>query len=181
MSSMYMRSGPSLLIAALAFVIGLGAGEALAGNAKATGGMDATYAKRDALPIADQEGHALLLTEAVGTNTNTSGSAYLDGFLFSIRETPDLVQGNGPTQGYVIFTKGDDQQIVKINGMVTTVMKDGQPNTTIKGKWTVVKGSGRYAGIQGDGTYAGYFTAEDKFHVDWEGWHSMAETVAQNR
>jgi hypothetical protein len=58
-------------------------------------------------------------------------------------------------------------------------MKDGHPATSFKGKWSAVKGDGRYAGIRGDGTYEGYFTAEDKFHVDWTGWHSLSETLAK--
>ena len=33
----------------------------------------------------------------------------------------------------------------------------------------VVNGKGALAETKGDGTYAGYFTAEDKYHVDWEG------------
>ncbi len=172
-------STQSLLALALAAVIGLGASNAFAGNAKATGSMDATYVKRDALPAGDQEGHVLMLTEAVGTNVNTSGTAFLDGFSFSIREIDDLRQGNGSQQGYVIFTKGDDEQVVRFEGMVTTTLnEDGTPSTTIKGEWTIIKGVGRSEGIKGDGTYSGYFTAEDKFHVDWEGWHSLAEIVA---
>lgn len=170
----------SLLALALAAVIGLGAGDAFAGNAKASGAMDATYTQRQALPIGDAEGHVLMLMEATGTDVNTSGTAYLDGFSFSIREIDDLRQGNGPHQGYVTFTNGADQQVVRIEGMITTTLnEEGEPSTTMKGEWVIIKGSGRYEGIKGDGTYAGYFTAEDKYHVDWEGWHSLAEIVSQ--
>ena len=31
------------------------------------------------------------------------------------------------------------------------------------------EGAGRLEDASGQGTYSGYFTAEDKFHVDWEG------------
>jgi len=167
---------PRLL--ALVAVMAFSATGAFAGTMTDSGSIDATYAKRDAQPIPDQPGHVLLLTDAVGTNTNTSGSPYLDGFSFDVREIMDLAQGNGRSRGYVTFTKGNTQQIVKINGHVSTVMKDGQPNTTFKGKWTVVKATGSYAGVQGDGTYAGYFTAENKFHVDWQGWHTKLESLA---
>ena len=170
-----------LAVLAILAAAGLTFGAASAGTMKSSGMMEATYAQREALPVADTQGHALLLTEATGVNANTDGSAYLDGFTFSVREIADMTQGNGDTQGYVIFSKGADQQIVRINGHVTTVMKDGQPNTTIKGKWKAIKGAGRYEGIEGDGTYSGYFTAEDKFHVDWKGWNSMAEVVAESK
>jgi hypothetical protein len=89
------------------------------------------------------------------------------------RETADLHQGNGPHQGYVIFNKGSDQLIVKFEGNVTTTMKDGQPNTTMKGSYAVVSATGALAGSQGEGSYSGYFTAEDTFHVDWNGTRSV--------
>jgi hypothetical protein len=153
-------------------------GTALAENMKDSGSIDATYAKRDVQPIPDHVGHVLMLTDAVGTSKNTAGTGYLEGFSFDGREIMDLTQGNGPSQGYVTFSKGGDQQIVKISSIVTTIMKDGQPSTTLKGKWSIVKATGHLAGIQGDGTFAGYFTAKDKFHVDWEGWHSQPQANA---
>lgn len=176
-----MKLTKQLPILAILAVVGLTSTAALAGNMKDSGSMDATYAKREVMPIGDQEGHALLQTEAIATAKNTAGSSYLDGFSVSVREIADLVQGNGASQGYVTFTKGDDQEIVKINGMITTVMKDGHPNTSFKGKWVWIKGTGSYAGLQGDGTYAGYFTAEDKFHVDWEGWHAQSQSLATTK
>ena len=69
----------------------------------------------------------------------------------------------------MIYSKGADQEVLKIDGMVTTTMKDEQPNTTFKGNWVIVSGAGALSGIEGSGTYTGYFTAADKFHVDWEG------------
>jgi hypothetical protein len=153
-------------------------GTALAGDIKDSGSADATYARRDVQPIADQDGHVLTLTDAIGTSKNTAGTGYLDGFSFDVREIMDLKQGNGPSQGYVVFSNGGDQQIVKIAGVITTIMKDGQPSTTMKGKWSIVKATGHLDGIRGDGTYTGYFTAKDKFHVDWEGRHSQPQASA---
>ena len=170
-----------LSILAVSAAIGLTSSAALAGNMKDSGSIDATYAKRDVQPIADADGHVLMLTDAVGTSKNTAGTGYLEGFSIDAREIMDLTQGNGPSQGYVTFSNGGDQQIVKINSTVTTVMKDGHPSTTMKGKWSIVKATGHLAGIQGDGTYAGYFTAEDKFHVDWEGWHSQPQASADTK
>lgn len=176
-----MKLTKQLPILAILAVIGLTSTAALAGNMKDSGSMDMTYAKRDMQPIADADGHVLLLTDAVGTSKNTAGTGYLEGFSSDAREIMDLTQGNGPSQGYVTFSNGGDQQIVKINSTVTTVMKDGHPSTTMKGKWSIVKATGHLAGIQGDGTFAGYFTAEDKFHVDWEGWHSQPQASADTK
>ena len=91
--------------------IGFAPIKALAESVKDTGGYDATYTKRDIQPIPDQDGHVLMLFEATGTATNPGGP--LDGFSVPDRGTADLRQGNGPRQGYVIFSKGSDQLNVK--------------------------------------------------------------------
>jgi hypothetical protein len=167
-----------LVVLSAMAAIGVAPTSALAESVKESGSFDATYVKKDAQPIPDQDGHMLSLSEVQGVSKNTGGTGYLDGFSVNIRDVVDLVQGSGPQQGYVIYAKGSDQQVVKIDGMVTTTMKDGQPNTTFKGKWTVVNAKGALAGVKGEGTYAGYFTAEDKYHVDWEGTRSGAKQAA---
>jgi hypothetical protein len=48
-------------------------------------------------------------------------------------------------------------------------MKDGKPNISMKGTYEIVAASGALAGIKGSGNYSGYFTAEDKYHLDWDG------------
>jgi hypothetical protein len=73
----------------------------------------------------------------------------------------------------VIYSKGADQRVDRFEVMVTTILTDGHPKTTFKGKWVIINGMGALAGIEGEGTYAGYFTAEDRFHVDWEGSRSQ--------
>ena len=137
---------------------------ALAGPKEESGSFDATYVKRDVQPIA--EGHILMLDEATGVN---KGGGRFDGFSVSCREIADLDKGNGSNSGYCLFAKGGDVQTVKIGGPVTTAMKDGHPHTTLTGKWVVVSATGALVGSKGEGTYSGYFTAEDKFHVDWKG------------
>jgi hypothetical protein len=129
-----------------------------------SGSFDVAYAKRDVQPIA--EGHILMLTEATGVNR---GGGRFDGFSVSCREIVDLDKGNGSNSGYCLFVKGGDEQIVKVGGPITTVMKDGHPSTTMTGKWVFVSATGAFAGSKGEGTYAGYFTAEDKYHIDWKG------------
>src|ERR1700733_13373912 len=124
----------SASLSVLAF-IGLGSQTALAADTEDSGSMDAVYAKREIQPIPDRDGHILMLTEAVGTAKDASGTASVDGFATSIREISDLNQGNGPSKGYVVFSKGSDQEVVKIEGNVTTVMKDGRPSTTVEGHW----------------------------------------------
>jgi len=156
-----------LVVLSAMAAIGLAPTNALAESVKDTGGYDATYTKRDIQPIPDQDEHVLMLIEASGTATSPSGP--LNGFSVTERETADLRQGNGPQQGYVIFSKGSDQLIVKFEGNVTTTLKNGQPNATMKGRYAIVSTSGALAGTQGEGSYSGYFTAEDKYRIDWDG------------
>ena len=163
---MHKFLGSIALIAALA-MIGFNPTVAISGDVKDSGSIDAAYAKRDMQPIS--EGHVLVLTESSGTVSNPGGP--VDGFAVSIRDMVDLRQGNGPQQGYVIYSKGSERQIVKIDGAITTVMRDGKPKTTFKGTYIFAPDDGTI-GVAGRGTYSGYFTAEDKFHVDWEGTRS---------
>jgi len=160
------------LTAALA-MIGLGSINAVAEEIKDSGSFDASYTKRDTRPVPDQQGHMLLLTESSGKSTNPGG--VIDGFPTTVLELADLRQGNGPHQGYVIYQKGSDQEVVRFEGQVTTTMKDGHPNTKMKGKYEIVGGTGALSGIQGNGAYAGYFTAEDTYHVDWQGSRTLSK------
>jgi hypothetical protein len=156
-----------LVVLSAMAAIGVAPTHALAESVKDTGGYDAAYTKRDIQPIPDQDGHVLMLTEASGTAASPGG--LLDGFSVTERQTADLRQGNGQQQGYVIFSKGPDQLIVKFEGNVTTILKDGQPKTTVKGSYAIVSATGTLAGTKGEGSYSGHFTAEDKYHLDWDG------------
>ena len=70
----------------------------------------------------------------------------------------------------MIYTKGADQEVVKIDGLVTTTMKDGQPEHDLQGHLCHRQRSRRRSlASRAQGTYSGYFTAEDKYHVAWEG------------
>ena len=157
----------SLIVLTAASIASLGAASALAADIKDTGSFDAGYVKRNVAELPNQEGHVLLLTESRGTSSNPGG--LVDGFATTIFETADLKQGNGRHEGYVVYSKGSDQQVVRFEGKVATTMKNGQPNTTMKGDYMLLDGNGALSGIKGKGTYTGYFTAQDKFHVDWEG------------
>lgn len=158
-----MNRSTAILSSLTAIALALSGTAALAGQKKESGSFDAAYVKRAVQSIA--EGHILILTEATGVNKGGG----VDGFSVSCREIADLDKGNGSNSGYCLFVKGGDEQTVKIGGPITTVMKDGHPNTTVTGKWVVVRATGALAGSKGEGTYAGYLTAEDKYHIDWKG------------
>lgn len=168
---MLTKLAQSLVILTGLAAAGLVTPSASADQLKDYGGVDATYVKRSGQPIPDQDGHMLAFNEAEGTSTNKGG--LVDGFSVRVREIDDLRQGTGTQQGYVIYSNGSDQRVDRFYGMVTTITKDGQPKTIFEGKWVMISGTGALAGIEADGTYAGYFTTEDRFHVDWEGSRSQ--------
>ena len=173
---MFTKFSLSLVILCATAIFGLAPTVALAASAKDTGSMEGEVAKRDAEPVPDQEGHLLVLTQGRGTATNPGGP--IDGYSFTTHEVLDLRQGSGSQRGYVIFSKGSNQRVVAIEGAVTTTMKNGQPNTSLKDDWTIVSGQGALAAEKGNGTYSGYFTSQDNFHVDWTGELNSKEASA---
>ena len=160
-----MKGNVALMSGLTALALIIPTYSAFAAQKQDHGSFDAAYVKRDVQPIA--EGHILMLDEATGTN---KGGGRFDGFSVSCREIADLDHGNGSNNAYCLFTKGSDEQTIKVSGKVATEMNDEHPNTTLAGSWVVVSASGSLAGSKGEGTYAGYFTAEDKYHIDWKGW-----------
>ncbi len=143
---------------------------AMAGNTNVAGQFKATYAKQEALPIPDGEGHMLILGEAHGSNTSTGKVSYMDGAQIVNKEIDDLFRGNGPHSGYVTMSKNGEETVTKWSGNVTTVLnKDGTPNTTMKGSWEKVSGTGKYKEVAGTGKYSGYFTSHKDYVVDWDG------------
>jgi hypothetical protein len=128
------------------------------------------YAIQKALPVPDAKGHVLMLVETHATNKNTGPTEFMEGAKVVDREIQDLIQGNGPHNGYITFTDHDGEITAKWDGDVkTTLAKDGQPRTTLNGAWAWSKATGRYAEYAGSGTYTGYVPSPDKVYVEWEG------------
>jgi hypothetical protein len=123
-----------------------------------------TYSQQHPVPVADADGHVVVVNESKGTNRSTGPVQYQDGADVTLIETADLVQGNGPHQGYDIKTQNGEVTIDKWSGKVTTVLgADQKPVTSVAGTWTSVKGE------VGHGTYTGHVTGPTSFTVDWEG------------
>lgn len=130
--------------------------------------------KEDVLPIAEANGHVLLLEEFQGTNQDTGGNGYFEGARVDNKDVADLYQGNGPHRGYITLSKGADEVVAKWSGEVSTTMsKDGKPLTSFKGTWDYIAGTGHYAGINGSGRYSGHFTSKTAYVVDWKGRYTL--------
>jgi hypothetical protein len=118
-----------------------------------SGNYTASYAMQKALPVPDTKGHVLMLVETHASNKNTGPTEFMEDAKVVNREIRDLVQGNGPHNGYITFTDDDGAITAKWDGDVkTTLTKDGQPRTTFNGDWTWSKATGRYAKHTASGT-----------------------------
>ncbi len=141
-----------------------------AGGSKIGGTFSVRYAEQHPIAVPDAAGHNLVIGRAQGVNRSTGPTSYMDGGAVTNYEFADLTQGNGPQQGYITMSQGADSTITKWSGKVTTTLSaDKTPNTTMKGTWTKVRGTGRYRGVTGSGTYQGRFTSQTEYRVDWTG------------
>jgi hypothetical protein len=157
---------PRLILAAVAPLIPLLllAASPAEEAARVSGTYTMTYSQRHPVPVTDTEGHIVIATEAKGTNRSTGAASYMDGADVSIAETADMVQGNGPHQGYATMSLKGDLTINQWSGKLSTVLgPDKQPVTSFKGTWTSVKGH------KGHGTYQGRITGPDTYTVEWQG------------
>jgi hypothetical protein len=146
---------------------------------KIAGTFNAKYAEQHPLSVADAQGHTLLLGRVQGVNRSTGATRYMDEGQVTSIEFGDLVQGNGPHQGYITFSLGSDTVISKWSGKVTTTMSNNTPMTSFAGTWTKVKGTGRYEGLNGKGTYKGHFVSATEYICDWNGEISSERLAAK--
>ena len=130
------------------------------------GSSTMTVEKQDAMPVLAADGHMVLLTQDAGPVESTGiferGTA-ID------QNVHQLHQGNGNGYGYYTVTTSAGTAVAKWNGTVSTVVKDGTPMTSFKGKWEFANGSGKFQNIKGHGVYDGYFTSATTRVVNWKG------------
>ena len=138
-----------------------------------------TYSQINPVPIGDAPGHVLISNRATGTNRSSGRDAYMEHAKVANTEMADLAQGNGPHQGYTIFSSGRDSTVNKWSGKVRTILgPDKQPVTSFEGSWSKVRGTGHYAGVTGQGTYRGRMTGQNTYQVEWKGEIDLDEQTA---
>ena len=137
---------------------------------KIAGTVALKYAEQHPLPVPDANGHVLLLGRVQGVNRSTGPTEYMDRANVTSLEFADLVQGNGPHEGYITMNQGADSSTSQWSGKVTTTLSpDKTPITSFAGTWTKVKGTGRYERATGRGTYKGHFTSPTEYTIEWSG------------
>lgn len=148
--------------------------QAMAEGGKISGSASLSYNKQEASLAPSANGHMLVSGELTGINTSTGGTEYMSGANVDNREIGQLFQGNGPHTGYYTMSKDGNTTTALWKGEVTTlVTAEGVPQTSFKGTWEYVSGTGKYSGIQGKGKYNGYFTSKTTYTVDWGGEYSL--------
>lgn len=164
----------SLVMSACLFVI-LFSGMALAQQKVEVGGkMACTITDEEQFSVGDAEGHAMMLHQSIGDNKSTGASAFMDGANVVNDAVGDLVKGNGPQFGYIMFAKGPDTTYAKWEHETTTTLDiAGKPLTKFKGTFHFTAGSGQFKGIGGTGNFVGEFTSPTAYSVTWQGKYAL--------
>lgn len=147
-----------------------GVASAFAGTA-CQGHSKMTSEQQHVLPVSEADGHILMLSqdsgpmESIGVIGNGTATD---------RGMNRLFQGNGEGQGYHTLNTKDGAVVVQWSGTVKTIIKDNIPNTSFKGTWEIIHGSGKFQNMEGYGDYDGYFTSETTRVINWKGTCTLA-------
>ena len=120
--------------------------------------------KTEVMKIDDTEGHVILIQEQRGVDVGS-------GMVIHIKQSFDLVKGNGPFQGYSTNYYPDGSKMFFMGqGKLTTILSpEGKPIVTSEGTRSVIKGTGKWEGFQGSETLKYKAIAEGIGVLDWEG------------
>jgi hypothetical protein len=137
---------------------------------KVSGKQTLAYTKQERINVGDIEGHMLSLIEAKGVNVSTGKVDYMNGGQVVNLVTSDLVNFNGPIQGYSIVKKKEDSATGKLEGkIITELSSEGTPVATIEASLTWIRGTGQFTNIRGVVTAKGRYISENIYIVEWEG------------
>jgi len=138
---------------------------------KVAGKQTIAYTRQERVNVGDIEGHILSIIEAEGVNVSTGENDYMNGAQVINIVTSDLVNFNGPIQGYSITKKKNDSVFGKFEGKITTTLSpDGTPVAVIEEvNLTWVHGTGQFKNIRGAATAKGRYISKNIYLVEWEG------------
>ena len=136
--------------AAIIFALGIVSSFAWAEDINFT--IDSYVTKVETIPLADAEGHVLMLGERRGVANFEDGrvAAYHTSY------TCDVSKGMGPCEGYSDLTFMDKSQAFS-KWKLTVRIPEGKKMPALEGTGSWNKGTGEYEGIQGDFSFSGYY------------------------
>ena len=114
--------------------------------------IDSYVTNMEMIPLADAEGHVLLLGERRGLANFEDGrvAAYHTNF------NCYLTKGAGPCEGHSDLTFMDKSQAFS-KYKLTVGIPEGKKIPALEGKGNWTKGTGAYEGIEGDFSFSGYY------------------------
>jgi hypothetical protein len=120
--------------------------------------------KSEVFPIADKEGHVLVVSETRGYDLQRGSNAVN-------RVVVDLVKGSGRNFGYGTVTEKDGDLLhYSFEGKVSTVSDAaGKPATTAQGTWTSTGGTGKWKDREASGTWTNAAVDAHTSTAEWEG------------
>ncbi len=137
---------------------------------KIAGKSNLKFTDNTIFEIGDVENHRLSLRKAEGINDSRGETGFMDGARVINISFSDVINFNGPHQGYVIMEKDGIKIISKWEGIIRTdISNEGKPVPTFKGTMEWIKTAGKYENMKGEFKYDGYFTSESEYTVVWEG------------
>lgn len=166
-----MKKSKTLLVQIMSLVLFMGGTATVYAGSPCEGHSKMTAEQQYVLPVIEADGHMLMLVQDTGPMK--SEGVIGDGTATD-RGMSRLFQGNGEGQGYHTLKTNDGNVVVQWQGTVSTVMKADVPNTSFKGTWEVIKGSGKFLNMEGQGHYDGYFTSEKTRVINWKGTCKLA-------
>ena len=138
-----------------------------------SGSFTLTYVRPSVPAGMNASGASIFVSTARGTNRNTGSGSYMSGAKVLNVDTAAMVQASGTHTGRATMSEGGNTVVKRFTGTVTTTTSGGRQESTFKGTWTVIRGTGKYAGATGGGTYTGRFETGTRYTVQWKGNISM--------
>lgn len=137
---------------------------------KIAGKSNLKFTEDTIFQIGDVENHRLSLRKAEGINDSRGENGFMDGAFVTNISFSDVINFNGPHQGYVTMEKDGTKVISKWEGIIKTdLSNEGKPVPTFKGTMELIKATGQFKNIKAKFNYDGYFTSESEYTVEWEG------------
>lgn len=168
---MFMKKSQTLLISLITASLYMGSAANAYAGSSCEGHSAMTAEQQYVLPVTEAQGHMLMLLQDSGP---MESEGVIGNGTATDRGMDRLFQGNGEGQGYYTIKTDEGNVVVKWLGTVSTVLKGNIPNTSFKGTWEVLKGSGKFLNMKGQGDYDGYFTSEKTRVINWKGTCTLA-------
>ncbi len=124
------------------------------------------------IDVPDRPGHALRLAKRKCTWTEPMvvlGAKSKDGIAI---EFPEQMEGKLHTHGFEVDTYDSGEKLTwKSMGTVDGIKGPAD----VKGRWSLMRGTGKFKGIIGGGTYEGKLGADDVLTLEFEGVYDPSE------